>query len=92
MHTKRVKFVVKLKFLSRNFLVRPTGDGIYLQTDGNRLGQPYLRLQKRAVSSWDVTVSGHVGYFASKPRRTSLALRYALGMVIAIKIKKKPFK
>ena len=78
-----------ISLLSRNFLVQQTGDGIYRQTDGNRLGQPYLRFQKRAMSSSDVAVSGHVGDFASAPRQTCLALRCALAMVIAIKIKKK---
>ena len=54
--------------------------------DGYRLGQPYLRLQKRTVSSSDVAVSGHTGNFASAPRQTSLALRCALAVVIVIKI------
>ena len=83
---KRVNFGVKHQFLSRNFLVQQTGDDIYLQADKHRIGQPYLRLQKRAVSSSDVAVSGHTGNFAIAPRQTSLALRCALAMVIAIKI------
>ena len=33
-----------------------------------------------------MAVSGHTGNFASAPRQTSLALRCALAMVIAIKI------
>ena len=72
--------------------MQQTRDDIYLQTDGHQLGQPYLRFQKRAVGSSDVAVSGHTGNFASAPRQTSLALRCALAMVIAIKIKKKPYK
>ena len=66
--------------------MQQTRDDIYLQTDGHQLGQPYLRFQKRAVSSSDVAVGGHTGNFASAPRQTSLALRCALAMVIAIKI------
>ena len=66
--------------------MQQTGDDFYLQADKHRIGQPYLRPQKRAVSSSDVAVGGHTGNFASAPRQTSLALRCALAMVIAIKI------
>ena len=47
--------------MKRVFLVQQTGDDIYLQADKHRIGQPYLRLQKRAVNSSDVAVSGHTG-------------------------------
>ena len=66
--------------------MQQTGDDIYLQADKHRIGQPYLRFQKRAVSSSAVAVSGHTRNFASAPRQTSLALSCALAMVIAIKI------
>ena len=66
--------------------MQQTGDDIYLHADGHRLGQAYLKLQKRAVSSSYVVVSGHTVKFASGPRKISLALRCALAMGTAIKI------
>ena len=42
--------------------MQQTGDDIYLQADKHRIGQPYLRLQKRAVGSSAVAVSGHTTY------------------------------
>ena len=66
--------------------MQQAGDDIYLQADKHRIGQPYPRLQKRAVSSSAVAVSGHTRNFASAPRQTFLALRCALAMAIAIKI------
>ena len=44
------------------------------------------------MSSSDVAAGRHVGDFASAPRQTCLAMRFALAMVIVVKILKKPVK
>ena len=72
----------------QNFQVQQNGDGIYLQMDGHGPRQPYLKHQKRAMSSSNAVASVHVADSANTPRQTCPALRCAPAMAIAIKSEK----
>ena len=68
--------------------MQQNGDGVYLQMDGHRPGQPYLKHKKRAMSSSNAVASVNVADSANAPRQTCPALRCVPAMEIAIKSEK----